>query len=172
MPRPSRDGCRITKEASQHLLRNTMTALALAGVLTAAACSGGNDDTAAAKDEAPEADRTAAAEASSGGSEGGSGESFCDSAKKLYDQLTASAPTGPTSPEVQAVFAEAKALEAPEEIAADWTTVLETLVEPVVNGELDPTDPEATATLTERAASIGESLQRTGAYFETECGFE
>ena len=151
-----------------------MTALALAGVLTAAACSGGNDDTAAAKDEAPEADEAATAKARSDerSGEGGSGESFCDSAEKLYDQLTTSAPAGPTSPEVQAVFAEAKALDAPDEIAADWTTVLETLVEPVVNGELDPEDPAATAALTERAAAVGESLQRTGAYFETECGFK
>lgn len=139
-----------------------MTALALAGVLTAAACSGGNDDTAAAKDGASEADEAAAAD---------SGESFCQSAEELYDKLTSSAPTDPTSPEVQAVFAEAKALDAPDEIAADWTTVLETLVEPVVNGELDPEDPAAIATLTERAAAIGESLERTGAYFETECGF-
>jgi hypothetical protein len=145
-----------------------MTALALAGVLSAVACSGGNDDTAAAKDEASQADEATTAEANGQTT----GESFCDSAKKLYDQLTTSAPSDPTSPEVQAVFAEAKALDAPAEIAADWTAVLDTLVEPVVSGELDPDDPAATATLTQRAAEIGESLQRTGAYFETECGFD
>jgi hypothetical protein len=138
------------------LLRNTITALALAGVLVAGAC-GGNDNAAGAKADAPAAPTD--------------DESFCDKAKALYDELTAAGSTDPTSPKVQEVFAEARALDAPAEIAADWTAILDTLVAPVVNGEIDVNDPAGTATLTERAAALGAALQRTGTYFETECGF-
>jgi len=149
------------------MLRNTMTALALAGVLVAGAC-GGNDNAAEAKSDAP---AESSSESGASASDASTGAAFCDNAEALYAELTAAGSTDPTSPKVQGVFAEARALEAPAEIAADWTAILDTLVAPVVNGEIDVNDPAGTATLTERAATLGDALQRTGAYFETECGF-
>jgi hypothetical protein len=148
------------------VLRTTITALALAGVLSAGAC-GGNDDKAAGADKASsEESGDAAASAEKTGS-----AAFCASAKSLYDQLTTAGSADPTSPEVQAVFAEAQALEAPPEIADDWKAILDLLVAPVVRGELDVKDPAGASALAERAAQVGDSLQRTGTYFETECGF-
>lgn len=152
------------------MLRNTITALACAGVLAASACGGGgNDEEAAAESDkaATEEPSDAAATAEKTGA-----TTFCAGARSLYDELTSSAAGAePTSPEVQDVFAKAKALEAPTEIAADWTTILDTLIEPVVTGQIDVDDPAGAQALAERAGQVGEALQRTGAYFDTECGF-
>lgn len=162
------------------MLRNTLIALALTSVLTAGACGGGgNDDSAAAtSDDKAESADAASRDGASTGSEsdsesgpGEAGESFCENANALYDQLTSAGASDPTSPEVQAVLDEAKALDAPDEIQADWTAVLDTLVAPVVSGEIDVDDPEGSAELTQRAADLGAGLQRIGTYFETECGF-
>lgn len=150
------------------MLRNTITALALAGVLAASAC-GGNDDKAAADSDKATTEKSSdgAATAKKAGA-----ATFCASARSLYDQLTSSSSgAAATSPAVQEVFAKAKALEAPAEIAADWQTVLDTLVEPVVTGQINVNDPAGAQAITERAGQIGDALQRTGAYFDTECGF-
>jgi hypothetical protein len=149
------------------VLRNTLTALALASALVASAC-GGDDDKAAA-----DTDKTKTEESGDAGAtaEKTGATAFCSSARSLYDELTTGTATDPTSPEVQAIFAEAQALEAPAEIAADWQAILETLVAPVVNGELDVNNPAHTQALAERAGQVGESLRRTGTYFDTECGF-
>jgi len=150
------------------VLRNTITALAVAGVLVAGACGGGNDDKAAARPEkrAAEASKDAAT-----GKAGTVAAEFCNQAKSLYDQLTASGNTDPTSAEAKAVFAKAKALKAPEAIATDWSAILDELVAPVVNGELDVKDPKGASELATRASELGGALQRTGSYFETECDF-
>lgn len=149
------------------MLRNTLTALALAGALAASAC-GGNDDKAAADTDKAKTEESGDAKATA---EKTGATAFCSSARSLYDQLTSGTTGDPTSPEVQAVFAEAKALEAPAEIAADWQAILDTLVEPVVTGELDVNNPAHTQALAERAGQVGESLRRTGDYFDTKCGF-
>ena len=138
-----------------------MTALALAGVLAAGAC-GSNDNKADAQPKAKAAHESKAATTAA---------EFCASAKTLYDQLTAAGPNGPTSPEVKAVFAEAKALEAPATIAADWTAILDQLVAPVVSGEIDVNNPQSASQLAARASQLGGALQRTGKYFDTQCHF-
>ena len=150
------------------MLRKTITALALAGVLAASAC-GGRDDKASAN-----SDKATTEEAGDGAAnaEKAGAAAFCASAQSLYNELTStSAGAEPTSPEVQAVFAKAEALEAPPEIAADWQTILDTLIEPVVTGQIDVNDPAGAQALAERAGQVGDALQRTGTYFDTECGF-
>lgn len=153
------------------MLRKTTTALALAGVLTfvVAGCGGG-DDPAGTNDAGSDEKAAPAADAAQQGGEAAGAAAFCQNAKALYDQLAA-APADPTSSQVQAVFAEAKAMEAPEEIATDWNAILDTLVGPVVHGEIDVNDPAGSAELTSRATGLAESLQRTGTYFDTTCGF-
>ena len=153
----------------------TTTAFALAGalMLVAGGC-GGNDDQADANDandaESTEEATPAADAAAQGGGAAGPAD-FCQGAKALYDQLSTVSPAAPTSDQVKVVFQEARALEAPAEIATDWNAILDTLVAPVVNGEIDVNDPAGTAELTERAAGLADSLQRTGTYFDTTCGF-
>jgi hypothetical protein len=71
---------------------------------------------------------------------------------------------------VQAVFHQARDLVAPDEIASDWTQVLDAL-EPLVSGEVDLNDPDAMATISDRTAGAADAFQRTGTYFEEECGF-
>jgi hypothetical protein len=139
-------------------------------MLAASGC-GGNDDQADANDAESNEEATPAAGATDQGGGAAGTADFCQSAKALYDQLSAAGPAAPTSDEVQGVFEQAKALEAPAEIAADWNAILDTLVAPVVNGEIDVNDPAGTAELTERAGGLAESLQRTGTYFDTTCGF-
>jgi hypothetical protein len=138
-----------------------MTALALAGVLAAGAC-GGNDSKADArptgKAATPAKETTTAAD-------------FCSDAKSLYDQLSTSGAQDPTSPQVKAVFAKAKALQAPKEIASDWNAILDQLIAPVVTGQLDIKDPQGANQLASKAAQLGSALQHTGTYFHTKCGF-
>lgn len=139
-------------------------------MLVASGC-GGNDNQADANDaESNEAATPAAGATDQGGGAAGTAD-FCQSARALYDQLSAAGPAAPTSDQVQGVFNQAKALEAPAEIAADWNAILDTLVAPVVNGEIDVNDPAGSAELTERAGGLAEALQRTGTYFDTTCGF-
>jgi hypothetical protein len=147
-----------------------MTALAVAGVLLAGACGGGsNDDKAAARNDAKSAESSKASKAATGS--GAEAAEFCSQAKTLYNRLTSSSNTDPTSAEAKAVFAQAKALRAPDAIAADWSAILDKLVAPVVSGELDVKDPKAASELAARASELGGALQRTGAYFENECDF-
>jgi hypothetical protein len=138
------------------VIRHTVTALAAAGVLLAGACSSGDGNKAAA--------------ASDGSTKAATSEQFCSSAKALYDQLQTAGATDPSSPAVQSVFAEARDLNAPDEIASDWREVLDAL-EPLVDGEVDLNDPAGVATLTDRTAEAADSFQRTGQYFEQKCGF-
>ena len=139
------------------MIRHTVTALAAAGVLLAGACSNGDGSKPAAASE-------------SGAKAATSSEQFCASAQALYDQLENAGASDPSSPPVQAVFAEARDLAAPDEIASDWTEVLDS-IEPLVSGEVDLNDPAAMATMTDRAAEAADAFQRTGTYFEEECGF-
>lgn len=138
------------------MIRHTVTVLAAAGVLLAGACSNGDGSEAAA--------------ASESGSKATTSERFCNSAKALYDELENAGAADPSSPAVQAVFADAQQLVAPDEIASDWTEVLDS-IEPLVSGQIDLNDPAAMATMTDRAAEAAGAFQRTGAYFEEECGF-
>jgi hypothetical protein len=138
------------------VIRHTVTVLAAAGVLLAGACSNGDGSKAAA--------------ASESGAKATSSERFCDSAQALYDELENAGAADPSSPAVQAVYAEARELAAPEEIAGDWTEVLDS-IEPLVSGQVDLDDPAAMAAMTERAAGAADAFQRTGTYFEEECGF-
>ena len=166
------DGLEITKEASQQLLRKTTTAFALAGALMLVAGGCGSDEQANANDNGTGNESTeegAPAAAQQGAATGAS--DFCQKAKALYDQLSTAAPGSPTSEQVKSVFDKAKALEAPAEIANDWNAILDTLVGPVVNGEIDVNQPAGAQEITQRAAGLAESLQRTGAYFDTTCGF-
>lgn len=136
--------------------RHTLTVLAAAGALLAGACSNGDGSKAAA--------------ASEDASQATTSERFCASAQALYGELESAGATDPSSPAVQSVFEEARALAAPEEIASDWAEVLDAL-EPLVSGEVDLADPGAMATITDRTAQAADAFQRTGAYFEETCGF-
>jgi hypothetical protein len=138
------------------VIRHTVTVLAAAGALLAGACSNGDGGKAAAASEA-EAEATTA-------------ERFCSSAHALYEQLESAGATDPSSPAVQAVFESAQQLVAPDEIADDWDQVLDTL-EPLVSGEVDLTDPNAMAAITQRTAHAADAFERTGTYFEEECDF-
>jgi hypothetical protein len=138
------------------VIRHTVTVLAAAGVLLAGACSNGDGSKAAA--------------ASEDEAEAATSERFCASAQALYDELESAGATEPSSPAVQAVFAEAQQLTAPTDIAGDWAEVLDAL-QPLVSGEVDLNDPAAMAAITDRTARAADAFQRTGAYFEEECGF-
>ena len=138
------------------MIRHTLTALAAAGVLLAGACSNGDGSKAAA--------------ASEGDAKATTSEQFCASAHALYDELESAGATDPSSPAVQAVFEDAQQLVAPDEIADDWDQVLDSL-EPLVSGEVDLTDPNAMASITQRTAQAADAFERTGAYFEEECDF-
>jgi hypothetical protein len=141
------------------VIRHTLTALAAAGVLLAGACSNGDGSTPAAASEGSDADAKAT-----------TSERFCASAHALYGELESAGASDPSSPAVQAVFADARNLVAPDEIASDWARVLDAL-EPLVSGEVDLTDPNAMASITQRTAQAAEAFERTGTYFEEECGF-
>jgi hypothetical protein len=138
------------------VIRHTVTALATAGVLLAGACSSGDGSKAAA--------------ASDDGARADTSERFCSSAQALYTELENAGAADPSSPAVQAVFDDARELVAPDEIAADWTEVLDA-IEPLVSGEVDLNDPAAMASITDRTAQAADAFQRTGAYFEDECDF-
>ena len=138
------------------MIRHTVTALAAAGVLLAGACSSGDGNKAAAASDADAKGDTSAV--------------FCSSAEALYSELENAGAADPSSPAVQAVFADARELVAPDEIAADWTEVLDA-IEPLVSGQVDLNDPAAMASITDRTAQAADAFQRTGAYFEDECGF-
>jgi hypothetical protein len=137
--------------------------LAAASVLLAGACSSGDGGKAAAAPASP-------GDASRGSSAQTTSQRFCNGAKALYDELEEAGVSDPSSPAVKAVFADAQDLVAPDEIADDWATVLDSIA-PLVNGEVNVNDAEAMAAMTQRAAEASDAFQHTGTYFEQRCGF-
>jgi hypothetical protein len=142
-------------------VRTTMTTaspvLALAGALLAAACGGGGGSAEAA--ETTEQDTAAGVEA------------FCDGAQDLYDQFTVAGADDPTSPAMREVYDGARGLTPPEEIAADWRTILDS-IEPLMTGEVDVNDPTAMLELTEQATANAAVYERVGTYVGENCDIQ
>jgi hypothetical protein len=132
-------------------MMTTMSSL-LAGAMLLGACGGG---------EGP-----AEASETTSGERGDAAAVFCAGAEALYDQFV-SAGTEPSSAAMQEVFASAQRLTPPDEIAADWRLILDSLG-PLVAGQVNVDDPAAM----EQVAANAAAYQRVGSYVGDTCGME
>jgi hypothetical protein len=136
--------------------KTTTVSSVIAGALLLAACGGGGGGGSAQASERDDAGEDPAA-------------TFCAGAQALYDQFLAAGNSAPTSPAMQAVYATAESLEPPEDIAADWQTVVDAMT-PVMTGQVDIADPAVAQEFNESLAANAESYQRVGRYVGDVCG--
>ncbi|MGH9209423.1 MAG: hypothetical protein ACRD2C_01930 [Acidimicrobiales bacterium] len=98
-------------------------------------------------------------------------EVFCSGAQALYDQFVSAGASDPTSPAMQDVYAGARSLDAPDEIAADWQLILDSL-EPLMTGQVDIDDPAAMRELNTQATANAPAYDRVGTYVGENCEIE
>lgn len=136
---------------------NLITSAALGvGALLLAACGGGGGG--GGSEGASETTRDERAAEARAAAQASVEAKFCRGADQLYNQFQVG---GQTSANGQEMFAAARALTAPDEIAADWETTLDAL-EPLVN-------PAATPEVDLQAAQETGVLDRVGNYINDTC---
>jgi hypothetical protein len=164
------------------LLRSGLLPAATALVLlTGCGSSDVEDSTPSGATSAAEetsAAETSAPETSASGSEDAAGSEFCTEATGIVQRLTGSATSGNPA-DLPQTFRDAaqeiRALEAPEELAADWTALADGVDQIATTlQDIDPTDPNALATLQERLAPLQQQLSQSSSnveqYLVEECG--
>jgi hypothetical protein len=155
-------------------MRKKITALAAAGILLFAACSDDDDaaatDTTATTQEAGGGDSNATDNGDNGGNAtdnggGGGGGGFCDEASQLFQTTSGLDPNGQLDA--------ADALEPPDEIAEDWSKLIEGSREAAESSaDFDPDDPEASEQFQQQYEELMEATTNVYTYLGEECGLE
>jgi hypothetical protein len=152
--------------------RNGLSVAAAAVLLTAC---GGSDEGNSSSSASGETSSSASGSAASADSE------FCTAAASIQERIasTLNEQSDPSSlPQtLQQAAEEVRAVEPPDEIAADWATFadgLERIAQ--VFGSIDPNDPNAAATLQQQLqqlqAELGQATTNVQTYLQEECGLE
>jgi hypothetical protein len=161
-------------------MRRTLPALrsglaAGAAVVLLTACGGGSDD------ESTDAARSSSSSsgASQSSAAGSPDSDFCTGAAAVQERLGATLGGDAEVTSLGQVFQEAvdelRALDAPDEIADDWSALTEALEEAASSlSSVDLTDPEALTRLQEEIAPLEEQVSGSSAnveqYLRDECG--
>ena len=159
-------------------MRRTLSAvrsgLAVAAAVVLLAACGGSDD-----ESAGTSGSSSGGSASSRSSAPATGSDFCTEAAAVQERIAATL-GGDTEPaSLGEVFQEAvtelRALDAPEEIADDWTALTDALEEAASSlSSVDPDDPGALTALQEEIAPLQDQLADSSAnverYLREDCG--
>ncbi|MDP5181279.1 hypothetical protein QOZ88_01375 [Blastococcus sp. BMG 814] len=160
------------------LLRSGLLPAATALALLAG-CSGSEPEDTTASEETTASQQTSAPEeTTASGTPSAAGSEFCTEATGIVERLTSNATTGNPA-DLPQTFRDAaeeiRAIEAPEELAADWNALADGVEEIATTlQDIDPTDPNALATLQERLAPLQQELSQSSdnveQYLVEECG--
>lgn len=160
------------------VLRRAALPAAAAVVLLTGCTASGDDEPTATPAETSAAETTTPEASTPTPSEEPVASEFCTEAGSIQEEISSTVSSGDPSrlPQILRDAAqEIRTLDAPEEIAPDWTALADGVEQLAATvGDIDITDPQALSTLQERLAPLQQDLNEASGnvqnYLAEECG--